>query len=838
MIDPRQPDYSSTPIAASRAKFSYGPAGDASSPAVTVVTPFYNTGEVFRETARCILGQSLQNFEWIIVDDGTTNPVAAAMLNEYRHSDPRIRVIDLPKNVGPGEARNAGVRAARAPYFFQLDADDLIEPTTLEMCAWYLATHPDAAFVKGWTVGFSHNPHLWTRGFHEGPAFLHENLSTITAMVRRDVFLDAGGYDPSILGGMEDWDFWVRLASRGKWGATIPQYLDWYRRRPNHADVWEDWDGAERQRKFTQRLRERYPQLTDSTFPSVPHRASFPFEDISPNLPVANPLAKGEKRLLMIVPWLTMGGADKYNLRMIEQLSARGWQVTVASTLEGDQVWLPEFTKRTPDVFVMPHFLPLADRPRFLRSLIESRRPDAVMITNSELGYLVLPYLRAHCPDVAYVDYCHMEENYWKNGGYPRYAARCQEQLELNIVSSRHLKSWMVDRGADASRIEICTTNEDGEEWKPDPQARVSVRAELSIEPQTPVLLYAGRLCDQKQPRVFAGTMLELHKRGCNFVTIIAGDGPDRAMLEEFSQRHGLSHHLRFMGAVPNTRMKLLAAASDMFFLPSLWEGVSLAIFEAMAAGLAIIGADVGGQRELVTPDCGVLIPRSNHAEEIRRYADALHPFIVDPSHARQIGEAGRRRILDHYRLDHMGERLDSLLQQAIDLRRTQPRPAVPVGVATEIAARGVEYLRVHEVADHLWADRERLRMAVGGAGPGPASVTADDSCAELELARIESSRLYGVIRLLKANPFYSVTARLRWGEGWNRHDSASPAPQRLARLKASRSYRFIQAIKSTSLYRLYALRKYGSIPEADGLSHLQSVSADPTRANTTTRTP
>jgi hypothetical protein len=128
--------------------------------------------------------------------------------------------------------------------------------------------------------------------------------------------------------------------------------------------------------------------------------------------------------------------------------------------------------------------------------------------------------------------------------------------------------------------------------------------------------------------------------------------------------------------------------------------------------------------------------------------------------------------------------------------------------------------------------------MAVGGAGPGPASVTADDSCAELELARIESSRLYGLIRLLKVNPLYAMTARLRWGEGWNRADTASPAPQRLARLKASRSYRFIQAIKSTSLYRLYALRKYGSIPDGDGLSHLQSVSADPARANTTTRTP
>jgi hypothetical protein len=142
------------------------------------------------------------------------------------------------------------------------------------------------------------------------------------------------------------------------------------------------------------------------------------------------------------------------------------------------------------------------------------------------------------------------------------------------------------------------------------------------------VLLYAGRICDQKQPRVFAATMLELHKKGLEFVTIVAGDGVDRPMLEEFSARHGLQHHLRFLGAVPNARMKELMAASDVFFLPSLWEGISLAIFEAMAAGLAIVGGDVGGQRELVTPDCGVLIKRSTPEREATEYAQALTPLM------------------------------------------------------------------------------------------------------------------------------------------------------------------------------------------------------------------
>lgn len=841
MIDPRQPDYQSTPVAASRAGFDYRLAQTSqhavSAPAVSVVTPFFNTGPVFHETAASLFKQSLQNFEWIIINDGSTVPASLAMLDEYRikaQTDSRIRIIDLARNVGPGGGRNAGFTAAKAPYVFQLDADDLIEPTTLEKCAWYLAGNPQCAFVKGWTVGFDHKPHVWSRGFHDGAHFLTENVSTITAMIRRDVFLNAGGYDETIVGGMEDWDLWVRLASRGIWGSTIPEYLDWYRRRPNHSDTWQDWDGGARQKAFAQRLRERYPTLTAANFPPVPVRTPIPFEEVPRELPISNPLAQRGKRLLMIVPWLTMGGADLFNIHLIKLLQERGWEVSVVSTLAGDQGWMAQFTKLTPDVFVMPHFLPAVQRPLFIRYLIQTRQPDVVLNTNSEMGYLVLPYLRSHFPNTPFVDYNHMEENYWKNGGYPRYAAGCQEQLDLNIVSSHHLKQWMVDRGADPSRIEVCTTNEDTQRWKPDPVARANVRGTLGISDQTPVLLYAGRICEQKQPRVFASTILELKNQGLSFLALVAGDGVDKPFLEEFVSRNGLEKHVHFLGAVPNSRMVEYMAAADIFFLPSLWEGISLAIYEAMSVGLAIVGAAVGGQRELVTADCGTLIERGTHDQEVAQYVQALAPLIADPSHARQIGAQARRRIVDHYELSQMGQRMEQLLQTACALHKDHPRPMVPPGLGQELATRAVEYLRLHDLADQLWGDRERLRQVVGASAMQAPSVGApsDVSAAEHELSMIERSRLYSFVLAAKRNTMYRAIARMRWGQGWDQANPGETPADRLRRIKQSRSYRMIQKIKQTSAYRMYALRKYGlSQPETEP-SHLHGVSSDPTKAD------
>ena len=72
MLDPRNPNYSNTPVSPQRPHYDYYLEDPTTRPVVSIVTPFYNTGPVFRETAQSIMQQSLQQFEWIIVNDGST----------------------------------------------------------------------------------------------------------------------------------------------------------------------------------------------------------------------------------------------------------------------------------------------------------------------------------------------------------------------------------------------------------------------------------------------------------------------------------------------------------------------------------------------------------------------------------------------------------------------------------------------------------------------------------------------------------------------------------------------------------------------------------------------
>lgn len=817
MIDPRTPDYSNTPADPRRPGFEYAArprvaGADSDGPVVSVITPFFNPGAAFAQTARTVFGQSLQRFEWIIVNDASTDPASLAALDAAR-SDPRVRVIDLATNRGPSHARNVAFREARCAHVYQLDADDLIEPTTIEKQLWAALCQPNYAFFNAFLVGFGGIEYLWTEGFQSTHMITTRNPLSTHALISKAAFETIGGYDESITGGLEDWEFWLRAASKGFWGATIPEFQSWYRRRASHSDRWENWDSSIKQSEFLEKMAGAHPELFGGKLPYVEPLWPRAYEDVRAAPVIDNPLKKSRQRLLLIVPWLRMGGADKWNLDLVEQLTGRGWEVTIAATLHAHHTWLPEFARYTPDIFCLGSFLRPAEFPVFLRYLIESREPDVVLISNSEMGYLALPYLRANCPGPLYVDYLHMEEPHWKNGGYPRYSLGQQSQLDLTMVTSDHLKRWMVQRGASDQRLRTVYINCDPQRWRPDPALRSRVRQRLGLSPGPDdnqcVILFAGRLTDQKQPRILARTLHEVARRGLDFTALIAGDGEERRWLEDYIAAHDLKGRVRLLGETSAAEVRELMGAADIFFLPSLWEGIALVMYEAMAAHLAFVGADVGGQRELATPESALLLPRADEQTEIAGYSSALAALISDPVERRAMGAAAGARIASLFTLDMMGDAFLEGLRVAREFRTTEPRQAVPTSFGHEVAVRAVEYMRTADQNNQLWDERNTLaaQLAAAPFTNIPEAAPHVDPVAT-ELASITDSRAWRLLEALKESRPYRAYAHLRFGPGWNLPDPREPAPTRLARIKLSRSYRLIHAFKSSGMYQRYARKR------------------------------
>lgn len=696
MINTQNFEFDNTPVSKERPNFNYIPIDRNSVPCVSIITPFYNANHLFHDTAKSVFGQSFQQWEWVIVNDGSTNSDSLTILDKYRDLDNRIRVVDHEINKGLSAARNTAYQEAKTDFILQLDTDDLLEPTKIEKCFWFLNSYTEYSFVKGYSVGFGFEEYLWQKGFHLKNEFLEKNLVTPTVMVRKQAFIDACGFDETNRRGLEDWDFWLRCASNGDWGTTIPEYLDWYRRRDNHNDRWSNWDDGKNERKFQKNLKNKYKNLWKDGIPDISVNIELSEQKVFEEIEQVNLLTKKKKRILLVIPWMTMGGADKFNLDLVRQFIEKDYEVSIITTLAGDNIWHYHFAQFTPDLFILSNFLKFHDYPKFIKNFIASRDIDVLFITHSEFGYFILPFIRYFFPDLTIADYCHIEEEDWHAGGYPKLSVEYQKYIDLNIVSSNHLKNWMVNKGADKNKIQVCYTNINEKYWQKDSDTRRSIRDELKIDDNTTVILFSGRICEQKQPGVLVDTVSKLKSReDINYLVLIAGDGEDMEQLRSEVNKRGLDGNVMLLGQTSNERVRELMSASDVYFLPSRWEGISLSIYEAMSCGLPVVGSDVGGQKELVTPDCGYLIDASNQNEQVQQYSKILTQLIRDKSKRTELGNNARKRICESFTMNMMGETILECMRIAATKNDSNSNFGISYDDAKTKLLKGMNFLRI-----------------------------------------------------------------------------------------------------------------------------------------------
>jgi glycosyltransferase involved in cell wall biosynthesis len=399
------------------------------------------------------------------------------------------------------------------------------------------------------------------------------------------------------------------------------------------------------------------------------------------------------RRLLCLFPWLVMGGADRFNLELLRALRERGWSPAVVTTLPSPNPWRPAFEALAPVSDLGA--LPAAERPA--RLLAAAADADVALLAGSWLAYDLLPALRAARPELAIADYTHMEQPEWRDGGYPRASLDRAAHLDLQIVASEHLRRWMLARGGDPARVQVCHINVDTAAWDPARFDRAALRVCLGLAPDDLAVLFAGRLEAQKRPDVLAAVAAAVCRREPRARFLIAGDGSYAGFLRAALRRRGLAGRARLLGPVDSDGVRELLAAADLFLLPSAHEGIALAIYEAMAMAVPPVGAAVGGQAELVSPECGVLLPPGAPAAA---YAAAILDLARDRARLRAMGERARARVVARFPLPAMGERIDALLARAAALHREQPRPPVPPAAAAAAVRAAVQSAAAHDDAE------------------------------------------------------------------------------------------------------------------------------------------
>ena len=121
-------------------------------PFVSVVIPCYNHGQYVEEAVQSILRQTWQNFEIIVVNDGSNVQDTVEILRDFHM--PKTRVLHLSQNVGLPAARNAGIREAKGKYVCCLDADDKLHPTYLEKAIVTMEVNSGLSFPRNMSASW------------------------------------------------------------------------------------------------------------------------------------------------------------------------------------------------------------------------------------------------------------------------------------------------------------------------------------------------------------------------------------------------------------------------------------------------------------------------------------------------------------------------------------------------------------------------------------------------------------------------------------------------------------------------------------------------------------
>src|SRR5262245_3154447 len=203
-------------------------------PLVTVLMSVFNDADFVLESVHSILDQSLTDFEFLIIDDSSTDKTAE-LLAQIR--DPRVRIVRNEKNVGLTTSLKRGVELARGRYIARLDSDDVALRRRLSQQVEFLEHHPATAILGGACVLVNEagkamtllkRPETdleirWT-------CLLNNPFVHSTMMIRRQVLVDHNlNYDPAFRTA-QDYDLWTRILKRQR-GANFAEPLIRYRIR-------------------------------------------------------------------------------------------------------------------------------------------------------------------------------------------------------------------------------------------------------------------------------------------------------------------------------------------------------------------------------------------------------------------------------------------------------------------------------------------------------------------------------------------------------------------------------------------------------------------------------
>ena len=383
---------------------------------------------------------------------------------------------------------------------------------------------------------------------------------------------------------------------------------------------------------------------------------------------VINKNINNKKNILLFIPWMVVGGADKFNLDFVRLIDKNKYNVTIISDLPTDYIWRQKFEEYA-TIFDISTFIDRRNWPTFLEYIIESRKIDLLLVSNSITGYNLIPYIKLKYPKLPIMDYIHSVELYNRYGGYGRDSNMLNSLIDKTLFCCKDAEKSYSKIFKDNKKKEVVYIGLDSDKFKP-VKNREEVLKKFNIENSINIG-YICRIHEQKRPLLLveiAKKEIEINK---NVKFIIGGTGPLLKSLKKKVKEYNLKDNFLFLGNVEDTIE--FYSMCDLTINCSIKEGLALTVYESLSMGVPIVSADVGGHKEIIDSTCGVIVPLLQKEEdiknydyqdeEINNYVDAIEKIIKNLD---KYKGNSRIRITEQFSLNNMIRNMERNIEEVI----------------------------------------------------------------------------------------------------------------------------------------------------------------------------
>ena len=444
-------------------------------------------------------------------------------------------------------------------------------------------------------------------------------------------------------------------------------YGQWYRRKEN---------GELKRAKENQKKSKEIIEKTASKVTKIVNAVQYPKQDYNydlipdtvDNIKLPKTKTSNKINILMFFPWMITGGADRFNLSLINGLDKEKYNVIVILTEPNKNVLRQEFEKHA-IVYDLTSFIDQKYWLAFVNYIIEKEDINAIFNSNSKFGYYVLPYLKARYSKLPIIDYIHMEEWYNRNGGYSRYSSMLDSIIDKTLVCNENSKNILQEHfGRREEDIKTVYVGVDEDEFDPAKYNKEKLLEKYSLDKNKHILSYICRISEQKRPILLLEIINKLKEVRKDFKVLVVGEGNLLQKMKVKAKELNLDDYIQFLGNIEQTEE--IYKISDLTINCSIKEGIALTSYESLSMGVPIVSSNVGGQAELIDENTGILITcwqnekdiykEEYNQEEVNDFTNAIVEIL---NNLDKYKENCRKRILDNFTLKSMIKNMSIIIE-------------------------------------------------------------------------------------------------------------------------------------------------------------------------------